>query len=361
LSIYLHVPFCKRLCPYCHFYRVPGVPDWRLYLDAVTRELDALKIPGERRIYTLYTGGGTPTLLPPEFYRSFFGMLAERFDLADLMEATIETDGDISDEDLAGYAQAGFDRVSIGVKSFDARIRDILGAGPLLKADPVSGARRAGFTSVGLDLIYGIEGQVMEDLTSDLENIVVLDPDHISLYMLEETGIGPPRESDPDLAAAMFRESARMLYAGAYRQYEITNFSRPGAESLHNTVYWEDGDFIGLGPSAHSSMTAGGVRIRWHNRPDLRAYLKDPASIREELSREEGTDRAREALILGLRMTKGVDRPSFTLRYGSDPLELLGSHVEELAELGLVRFSADRVRLTKKGMLLSNEVFVRLL
>jgi oxygen-independent coproporphyrinogen-3 oxidase len=108
-------------------------------------------------------------------------------------------------------------------------------------------------------------------------------------------------------------------------------------------------------------MTVDGTRIRWRNRPDIESYLIDPASCREELSREEGMDRARVALILGLRMTKGVHRPSFTQRYGSDPMELLKPHLAELAELGLIKFSANRVRLTKKGMLLSNEVFVRIL
>jgi oxygen-independent coproporphyrinogen-3 oxidase len=159
----------------------------------------------------------------------------------------------------------------------------------------------------------------------------------------------------------MFRESVRFLGAAGYRQYEITNFARPGMESLHNKVYWEDGDFIGFGPSAHSSITVDGKRVRWRNRPDIDTYLSDPISCREELSREEGAVRAREALILGLRMTKGVHRPSFARRYGSDPVEMLSPHLAQLTELGLVRYSGNRVRLTKKGMLLSNEVFVRVL
>ena len=366
LSIYLHIPFCKRLCPYCHFYRVPEIPDWSLFLGAVIRELDTLeKEPAWETIHTFYVGGGTPTLLPPEFYRSLFEAIGDRFDLTALAEGTMETDGEVSHEELAEYAQAGFDRVSVGVKSFDPGIREILGAGELLEPDPVDSARSAGFSSVGLDLVYAIEGQSMGDLVGDLERTVNLDPDHISLYMLEGPETGGPAESDPDLAAAMFRESARVLGAAGYRQYEITNFARPGHDSLHNTVYWEDGDFIGLGPSAHSAVTVGGTvdgtRIRWRNRPDIEAYLKDPLSCREELSREGGTDRAREALILGLRMTKGVHRPSFALRYGSDPMEFLKPHLSELTELGLIRFSADRVRLTTRGMLLSNEVFVRIL
>ena len=370
LSLYLHIPFCIRLCPYCHFYRVPEIPDWKVYLGAVTRELDSLeKEYTGKIIHTLYVGGGTPTELPPEFYHSLFNIIGDRFDLAELAEATIETDGKINEQKLADYASAGFDRVSIGVKSFDLHIRDILGVGELPGPDPVSSAHSAGFSSVGLDLIYGIEGQSIDDFSEDLEKVVNLQPDHISLYMLEgpevEKESGEPGECDPDLTAAMFRESVRVLGAAGFRQYEITNFARPGQESLHNTVYWEDGDFIGLGPSAHSAVTISGTvdgtRIRWRNRPDIAAYLKDATDCREELSREEGTDRAREALILGLRMTKGVYRPAFVHRYGFDPLELLGPHAGELKALGLIRYSTSRVRLTVRGMLLSNEVFVRIL
>jgi oxygen-independent coproporphyrinogen-3 oxidase len=361
-SIYIHIPFCKRLCPYCHFYRVPEVPDWNDYLRAVTRELDALeKEHTGGAVHTLYVGGGTPTLMPPEFYSSLFKAVGDRFDFTRVAEATLETDGAVTSEELVQYVQAGFDRVSVGVKSFDPRIREVLGAGGLLEVDPVANARSAGFASVGLDLVYAIEGQCMADLVGDLERTANLSPDHISLYMLEGANTGGPVESDPDLAADMFRESGRVLGAAGYRQYEITNFSRPGEESRHNTVYWEDGNFIGLGPSAHSSMTVDGTRIRWRNLPDIQTYLKDPGSCREELSREEGRDRASEALILGLRMTKGVNRPTFARRYGFDPMELLKAHITELTELGLIRFSTNRVRLTMRGMLLSNEVFVRLL
>jgi oxygen-independent coproporphyrinogen-3 oxidase len=207
----------------------------------------------------------------------------------------------------------------------------------------------------------GIDGQALEDLRSDLARVVELSPDHVSLYTLEEADKMGPRQADDDLTAAMYRDSARVMGAAGYRQYEITNFSRPGHRSFHNMVYWQDGDFVGLGPSAHSCTTRNGVRVRWRNRPDLAVYMRSPAACREEVSREEGVERAREALIMALRMTEGVKRDAFRLRYGLDPLELLKPHLAELTELGLVRYSGDRVRLTTRGMLLSNEVFVRVL
>lgn len=361
LSIYFHIPFCTRLCPYCHFYRVSDIPDWKVYLEAVAREIEFLEIPAGRKIYTLYVGGGTPTLMSPDFYGSLFDILGGRVDISRLVESTIETDGHLSAVELAPYAAAGFDRVSIGIKSFDSRIRCVLDAGDPPQPDPVAYARSAGFSSVSLDLIYGFQGQNMESFINDLKLSLVADPDHISLYMLEGSDTNPPGEGDPDLTAAMFRRSARILGACGYRQYEITNFALTGHESLHNTTYWEDGDFIGLGPSAHSSVTVDGTRTRWRNRTDIQAYLEDPLSCREILSREEGIDRAREALILGLRLTRGVHRPSFVRKYGSDPMELLGPDAGELRDLGLIRFSADHIRLTTRGMLLSNEVFIKIL
>jgi oxygen-independent coproporphyrinogen-3 oxidase len=335
----------------------------------VRKEIEALDPADLGPVNTVYVGGGTPTLLPPEFYAQLFDLVGDRFDLTGLWESTIETDGDVNPEQLAGYSQAGFDRVSVGVKSFDPRIREILGAGELLHPDPVAAARSAGFTSVGIDLVYGIgggigggiDGQALEDLRSDLARVVELSPDHVSLYTLEEADKMGPRQADDDLTAAMYRDSARVMGAAGYRQYEITNFSRPGHRSFHNMVYWQDGDFVGLGPSAHSCTTRNKVRVRWRNRPDLAAYMISPAACREDVSREKGVERAREALIMALRMTEGVKRDAFRLRYGSDPMELLKPHLAELTELGLIRYSSDRVRLTTRGMLLSNEVFVRIL
>jgi oxygen-independent coproporphyrinogen-3 oxidase len=370
-SIYLHIPFCQRLCPYCHFYRIPEIPPWEKYLEAVKREIEALGPenlgpcgpgPGDfSRIHTIYAGGGTPTLLPPVFYSEFLRFTGDRFDISCLAEATIETDGDVTPELLSGYAHAGFDRVSIGVKSFDRQVRAILGAGKLTCPDPVGTARGAGFSSVSLDLVYGIEGQTMHLFMQDLEAAVKCGPDHISLYALEGPQRGKPEECEADLAAAMFREGIRYLSGSGFRQYEITNFARPGHRSWHNMMYWQDGDFIGLGPSAHSSMDREGVRIRWRNLPDLEAYMSSPAACREELSREKEKGRAREALIMALRMAEGVELDTFRLRYGIDPLELLRPYIHELTELGLIRYSAKRVRLTTRGMLLSNEVFLRIL
>ena len=357
-SLYIHIPFCLRLCPFCHFYRIPDIPDWRVYLEGIRKELDLPGFEDAGSVRTMYVGGGTPTVFPVVFFRELFQVLAERFDLSPLEESTIETDGDVTVEELGPLRDTGFDRISIGVKSFLPRTRELLGIEPWSGKDPVSAARKAGFPSVSVDLVYGIEGQTLDELVLDLKHVAVTDPDHVSLYSLEE---GDGSEWDPDLASAMFRESLRALTVFGYQQYEITNFARASHPSRHNAAYWQDADYIGIGPSAHSSLTRNGVRTRWRNRPDVFQYLKNPSGCREILSREEGADRAREALILGLRMREGVHRAPFYRRYGHDPVVLFGTHLRELKEAGLVRLSAGRIRLTTRGMLLSNEVFVGLI
>jgi oxygen-independent coproporphyrinogen-3 oxidase len=358
LSLYIHIPFCRSLCPFCHFYRVPDIPPWEVYLAAIRKELDAFCPVEAGAVRTCYVGGGTPTVFPAPFFRELRNTLDERFDLSSLEESTVETDGYPGVDDLASLRMAGFDRVSVGVKSFIERSRELLGIGPWSGGDPAESARAAGFRSVGVDLVYGMKGQSPVDLKRDLECLNLAGPDHVSLYSLED---GESALGDHDLVSGMFRESRRSLAAAGYRQYEITNFARAGHQSRHNTAYWLDGDYIGVGPSAHSSITRGGIRERWRNLPDVRRYLTDPLSCRETVSREGGVERAREALILALRMRKGVQRGPFLRRYGHDPAALLGPHLRELKAAGLLRFSAERIRLTTRGMLLSNEVFVRII
>jgi len=363
-SLYIHIPFCRNLCPYCHFYRIPPRPaDEDAYLPALAREASTLGPRSPDPVRTVFVGGGTPSLLPASFYSGLFSMLRDHFNLDGLMETTVEVDARVTRDELSALADCGFDRVSIGVKSFRQTSLKKLGVphdheGSLAL---VSWAREAGFASVGIDLLYGFEGQEMGDVVRDLQTGLALMPDHISLYALEECGEKGPREGDPDATAGMFREARRILLAGGFRQYEICNFARPGHISLHNLNYWMDGDYFGLGPSSHSALTSRGSRKRWANRADLDGYLKNPSSVLEELCVEEPEKRPVEALILALRRSGGVELEAFTRRYGIDPRTLLGPALGQFREMGLIRSSAKVIRLTTRGMLLSNEVFERIL
>lgn len=361
-SLYIHVPFCRNLCSYCHFYRVPPRSGHEAeFLSALSREASALgpRAPGPVR--TLYVGGGTPSLLSAHFYSGLFSVLKEVFAMEELVEATVEVDARVTRAELSSLADCGFDRVSIGVKSFQEGSLKKLGAGhdSANSLFLVHWAREAGFSSVGIDLIYGFEAQGMDDLVMDLRTGLAVMPDHISLYALEECPEGGAREGDPDETADMFREAGRVLSAGGFCQYEICNFAKPGHHSRHNLNYWMDGDYFGLGPSAHSASSSGGCRRRWANRADLEAYLLDPVSVGEEMSSENSARSPAEALMLALRCTAGVNVDAFFRRYGVDPRKLMGPSLDQFVETGLIRCSSRRVRLTTRGMLLSNEIFER--
>ncbi|NOY87658.1 MAG: radical SAM family heme chaperone HemW [Deltaproteobacteria bacterium] len=364
VALYIHIPFCNTLCPYCHFFRVPlGPGEEEPFLEAVLREAASLKGVAPGPVRTVYIGGGTPSLLPPSFYTRLFEAMDSVLPLDRTVEMSLEADAGVSDEELAQLAEAGFDRVSIGVKSFQESGVRMLGAGQWDgdRTLVVSRARKAGFPSVGIDLIYGFEGQGIDDFRTDLKTALAVGPDHISLYALEANDDKGPREVDGDLAAAMFRMARRMLPAGGYGQYEICNFALPGHECLHNINYWCDGDYFGLGPSAHGSLTVKGTRERFSNRPDLAGYLAHPEDVRETLSGDGKEDRAREALILRLRLAQGVEVNAFTMRYGVDPLKILGPALDEFRRMGLIRTTPGRIRLTTRGMLLSNEIFTRVI
>lgn len=357
-SLYVHIPFCDNLCDFCHFYRVRP-RDRELFLGALCSEAHHMagRAPGPVR--SLYVGGGTPGQLTGAAYREIFSALAEAFSMRSVLESTVEAVPDTDIAELEGFAAAGFNRVSIGIKSFDHESLSMLGAVRTggSPTGSVAAARSAGFQSVGVDLVYAFAGQTMDSFMGDLETTLAMEPDHISLYSLVGKEDDGPGETDEDTAAEMFTESRRTLLAEGYRHYEICNFARPGHESIHNNNYWFDGDFIGLGPGAHSSITTKGTRLRWRNLPDLSAYLVDPTDIYEELAREGPELRAAEALVLALRRSEGVEIDSFLLRYGTDPRQLLGTALGMFVELGLIRTSPRRIRLTPRGMLLSNEVF----
>jgi len=357
-SLYVHIPFCDNLCDFCHFYRVPP-RDRDLFFSALCREVRYMADRAPGPVRSLYVGGGTPAQLPCDLYRDLFVVLDEEFYMGSLLESTVEAVPDTDPAELEALAAAGFSRISVGIKSFDDRSLAALGAKKtgVPPVGTVAAARSAGFQSVGVDLVYAFAGQRMDSFMKDLETVMAMEPDHISLYSLVAEEIGDPLEADQDTAAVMFTESRRLLLAEGYLQYEICNFAMQGHESIHNINYWCDGDFIGLGPGAHSSITTKGTRLRWHNQPDLSSYLADPSGTYEELSLEGPELRAAEALVLALRRSEGVNIDSFLIRYGADPRQLVGEALGDFVELGLVRISQNRIRLTPRGMLLSNEVF----
>ena len=357
-SIYIHIPFCRNMCGYCHFYRmVPSKAQMEGYPQALYSEIEGSGGMIEGPVQSIYVGGGTPSLMQPEFYKQLMKRLWDIWEPSSRVEATVEADFRINPEQMSQLRTAGFNRISIGIKSYLEEGLAALEIGPAKeRGNLVRYARESGFESVGIDLVYGYAGQTVQDLAKDLDIAVLAGPDHISLYALQENLEGP-REVDSDMAALMFRDSNRFLIAAGFKQYEITNYSMEGHECLHNLNYWNDGDYLGLGPSAHSSVTREGTRLRWRNTDDLDAYMREPLGWREEMGSFAGRDRAAEAMMLALRTSRGVNRDLFTARYGFDPAGLLGESMDIFMSAGLLRTSQKHIRLTTRGMLLSNEVF----
>ncbi|RUM88506.1 MAG: coproporphyrinogen III oxidase [Thermodesulfatator sp.] len=367
-GLYLHIPFCRAKCPYCDFYSVTRPPEETSYLAALLAEakLWAEFWPEELPLETLYVGGGTPSLLSPRFYERLLEGLLPILPLAP-REMTLEA----NPEGLRfGYLKAlrelGFNRLSIGAQSFSEKGLRALGRrhSPEDTRQAVEAARQAGFENLSLDLIFGWPGQDLHDLEEDLSAALALSPEHLSCYeltveegtsfyrLLQEGRLTLPPE---DLLVAMHEMIPEILEAHGFGRYEISNYARPGFTCRHNLLYWHLKPYLGLGPAAASFFQGKHLR----NPEDLEGYLRSlgegrlPVQVEEVLEEEAAL---KEALFLGLRLLEGVDLEELSRRFGRDPAQLFASEISRLAALGLVHLEGGRLKLTKKGLLLANQV-----
>ncbi len=361
LGLYLHVPFCRTRCRYCDFYRV-GENRARMsrFVTALGVEIDGWESLHGRRVETVFFGGGTPSLLEPAELGALLERIALRFELAPGAEITAEGNpSDLSRERLAGLRAAGINRLSVGAQSFVDRELALLGRrhDAAATATVVDAARRVGFENLSLDLMIGIPAQTDGSFATSLARAVALAPDHLSLYLLEVhagSEIDFLRRERPGLFAAeeaqrrRYLKMVERLEGAGLRQYEISNFARPGRECRHNLRYWRSEPWLGLGPAAHSLVDGR----RFRHLPDLEGWSRDPLAI-EELP----TDLPSERIFLGLRLAEGIDVRRFA-EIGVAPSEL-ARRLDRLAPF--VSHADGRVRLTTEGFLLSNPVLVELL
>ncbi len=363
IGVYLHVPFCRTRCRYCDFYRVgENAGRQASFLEALRREIDGWREHHGRAVDTVFFGGGTPSLLSPAQLRAVLDQLRERFGLAPDAEVTAECNpSDLSAEKLSAYRAAGLNRLSLGVQSLCERELRLLGRrhGAQQARDCVTWARAAGFDNVSLDLMLAIPGQTEASFTRTIEAAAALEPDHLSLYLLEvhcQSEMDFLRRERPRLFPGeeaqrrRYLRAAERLTRAGFEHYEISNFCRPGRASRHNLKYWRCDDFLGLGPAAHSCL--GGRRFR--HAPDLAAYLADPLAV-EELP----CDLESERVFLGLRLGEGVSEGDV-----ARAARLSGGDLEEqIAQLSafLSRSADGRIRLTQEGRLVSNAVLSELL
>ncbi len=371
LGLYVHVPFCASICEYCNFTRdLRNAALEARYLRAVQRELAAAgagRRAGRSGVDTIFFGGGTPSLLEPADLACILASCRTAFDVRADAEVTLEANPESLDvRRVEGYLAAGVTRLSIGVQSFrDDELARLGRAHDAARArQALAEARAAGCANISLDLMMWLPGQSVGQWMESVETLVELRPPHASLYILELYPNAPLRDtmarsgwsvSPDDDAAEMYEQAMERLDRAGYRQYEISNVAVPGFECRHNLKYWSDGEWIGVGPGAHSTV----ARTRWKNVPGIGDYVS-----RVELGRPTVADprvltpeeACAEAVITGLRLTSGIEERAFAEKFGLDLWSRYGDHLQPYLTEGLLARERGHLRLTRRGMLVANEI-----
>lgn len=367
LSLYIHVPFCARKCAYCDFASWPNRADeMGRYFDKLLTEIrlwseitDFGRLSDRFYVNTVFFGGGTPTLVNAEYIRMITDRSRFIIPFAERPEITIEGNpGTLTPEKLEAYRKIGINRLSLGAQSFDDGLLKSLGrihtAAQIDEA--VRMAREAGFDNINLDLMYGLPGQTMDQWMDTVDRAVGLGVQHISAYsLIVEDGTpmaarvdsGEAILPDEDDVNAMQRACIDRLSKSDFGRYEISNYAKPGFECRHNLVYWNRGDYLGLGCAAHSMLDD----TRFHNPETLDEYLAGSRMLdARKLTPGEIVD---EIVMLGTRTTRGTDRSLF--------LNANMKKLDRLKSAGLIEMDDERLRLTRRGMELQNAVVLELL
>ena len=380
IGLYLHIPFCRSKCPYCDFCSLPR-PSEEL-MEAYTRELSRrIRQAGEdyRReandpvsVDTVYFGGGTPSLLPPHCFEELMKAIRESFCILPDAEITAEANpATVTAEVAQAWAKWGVNRVSLGAQS--AQEPELKALGRLHRwhdvEETVGLLRAVGIDNINLDFMLGIPHQTSESLADTLTRALALKPSHLSAYtlMLEEgtpfyrrgrVGLGLPADEDTadEEAISLWEQACARLREAGYEHYEISNFAREGLRSRHNLHTWQCHDYLGLGVAAHSCMDG----VRFGQSRDMEGFLagEDITEFSEVLTPE---DYMAEFIMLGLRLSDGIDEAEFFSRFGVDFWHTYGSFCIPFIEKGLMLRSEGRVRLTEAGFPVSNSILTELI
>jgi putative oxygen-independent coproporphyrinogen III oxidase len=372
-GVYVHIPFCRHRCHYCDFNTYEGQQDLHdAYVDGLVTHIETYPGPRFSPATSVFFGGGTPTLLPPDRLARVLQAVAERVGLAPDAEVTLEANPETVDE--AGFDAllgAGFTRVSIGVQSLVPHVLAGLGRthSPECALEALRAAQRAGFKDVNADLIYGSPWESGADWVRSLNGLVEAGPDHISAYALtieEGTPLatlvagGRVNGIDPDVQAERHGLAQEILGAAGYARYEISNWARPGHACRHNVLYWSAGDYLGFGAGAHGHLSG---RRYWSIRlpREFIAAVRNGAPVETGSETLPGDRRAGEALMLGLRLTAGIDVEEFRARFGAGFLSDRAGEIRRLTARGLLESSGGRLRLSEEAVLVADDVVARLL
>lgn len=363
-SAYVHIPFCTQICYYCDFSKV-FIKNQPVdsYLEHLIEEYDSYDI---KKLRTLYIGGGTPTALSAPQLAFLLEKLTDKLDLSYLEELTIEANpGDLDQEKIAVLKASPVNRVSLGVQTFNDRMLKQIGRSHLEKDiyKNIANLKKAGFDNISIDLIYALPKQTMEDVKTNVAKAIALDIPHMSLYSLilenhtvfmnrmRRGKLPLPKE---DLEAEMFDYIIAELGKAGFEHYEISNFSKPGFESRHNLMYWDNAEYYGIGAGASGYVDG----VRYKNHGPIRHYLQAVEAGNTRVQEEELTlkEKMEEEMFLGLRKKSGVSKKRFEEKFGISFEDQYGAVVSDLTDQGLLVPDRDIVRMTKQGLFLGDTV-----
>ena len=363
-SAYVHIPFCTQICYYCDFSKV-FIKNQPVdsYLEHLLQEFHSYDI---QKLRTLYIGGGTPTALSAPQLEVLLDGLTKNLDLSVLEELTIEANpGDLDEDKIAVLKNSAVNRVSLGVQTFDDKMLKKIGRSHLEKDiyENIDRLKLAGFDNISIDLIYALPGQTMDQVKDNVAKAIALDIPHMSLYSLilenhtvfmnrmRRGKLPLPKE---EVEAEMFEYIIAELEHAGFEHYEISNFSKPGFESRHNLMYWDNAEYYGIGAGASGYVNG----VRYKNHGPIRHYLKaveeGNARINEEhLSLREQME---EEMFLGLRKKTGVSKARFEEKFGTSFENVYGQVVRDLCHQGILQVEGQQIRMTKKGLFLGDTV-----
>lgn len=374
LGIYIHIPFCKQKCYYCDFVSFSGQSQkMEEYISCLVQELESYDF-STYNVTTIYIGGGTPSYLESKMILDVLLNLKKKLQKNNTqfekMEITIEVNpGTVTMEKLQDYKNVGINRLSIGVQSTKDKLLKQIGRIHTYQdfLNTYKMANKVGFKNINVDLMLGLPNQSIQDLKNSIEQVNLLQPNHISVYSLiveEGTKLkklideGKLTLPDEELERQMYWYVKNKLEQNGYNHYEISNFAKIGKESKHNQNCWKQKQYIGLGLAAHSYVS----EIRYSNTENLETYLQNIHNGKLEKNRiiqerQNLEDTQKEFMMLGLRMIEGISICDFKEKFGTNPLYVFRNELNRLVSEGLIEVDLDRIRLTNRGLDLANVVF----
>ena len=364
--IYVHIPFCAAKCNYCAFNsKISTAEERESYVDALITEIKSTACPLPPT-YSIYFGGGTPTILTLNQLKKIFAAIQTTFNVEKNSEITIEANpGTVDKNFLRGLREIGFNRLSLGVQSFNDELLKILGRihNSTTALETVHTAKNF-FDNISVDLMYGLPNQTLDDVKVDVETAAALDVQHISIYGLEVepntkffqlNEVGRLNLPTENICADMYEFIIATLPKLGYNRYEVSNFAKVGRESRHNSGYWTGAKYFGFGAGAHSYNG----KIRTSNVANVADYVKNIRAGRDVSQVEELVTKSaamEEFCFLGLRMTAGIDAKIFHEKFGENIFDVYGKVIEKNFKLGLLQVDGDKIFLTPRGFEVSNVV-----